>query len=246
MNDQRIKTEIIQRLKASQYDARAIPETNEKTPDIVACGNDESLLIEIKERIAPSGYCAEDSINTFGLSRQNRISGVIKESAKQLKAYNHDQAFRLLWIIADREWAEDVYEQFRSSAYGLRLVAGNREGRGILKDAYYVDNSDFYRQRNVLDGIVVGRTMAGLFLNDHSPKYPELRDSRFRRLFGRYVCDPIELERMGEALYLRGDFDRSSHREVVKQLEAQCEIEVGSITSLIAFDASIPIGAPTE
>ncbi|SBO43329.1 hypothetical protein [Cyanobium sp. NIES-981] len=170
MNDQSIKADVIQRLQANRYDAQAIPETNEKTPDIAACGHNESLLFEIKERIAPAGYRGEDSINTFGLCRQNRISGVIKESVKQLKTYNHDQAFRLLWIIADREWAEDVYEQFRSSAYGLSLVAGNRDGRGILKDAYYVDNSDFYRQRNVLDGIVVGRTMAGLFLNDHSPK----------------------------------------------------------------------------
>ncbi|SBO43327.1 protein of unknown function [Cyanobium sp. NIES-981] len=32
----------------------------------------------------------------------------------------------------------------------------------------------------------------------------------------------------------------------MKQLEAQCEMEVGSITSLIAFDASITIGTPIE
>jgi hypothetical protein len=51
---------------------------------------------------------------------------------------------------------------------------------------------------------------------------------------------------MGNALYLRGDFDRSNRKEVVKQLETQYDIEVGSITSLIAFEASIPFGAPPE
>jgi hypothetical protein len=243
MSDKRLKDAIIRILNEKGYRASAVDESDIKTPDIFAIGTNEEFLFELKERQFPAKLNPDNPINEYGLSRQNRLSGIIKDSARQLefeKSKKLDAVFRLLWIVCDSEWRYEVYEQFRASAYGLRRVAGNKNNKGFSLEGYYVSNSDFYQQSSFLDGIVFGR-LEVLLLNDYSPRYQKLKDSYFRTLFGDTVLDPCELESTQKALCLRGEVNRSNEIEVIRQLEAQYSIEIGSLTNEICFTSNMTL-----
>lgn len=90
--------------------------------------------------------------------------------------------------------------------YGLENIAYISNDQ--LKKFYFFSNSDFFRDRDRLDGAVItffenDRTEARLFLNPLSERYEAMKVSALTRAFGDEVGDPLRKEAAGNAFILR-------------------------------------------
>ena len=235
MNDKRIKAGLKTVLEQKGFKVEMIKETTEPRPDLIATDGHIRFLIEIKERYGEQYQTtSEFEVRLDKIARKNRLSGISGSAVKQLDARRTDQTFNLLWVIADPLDRDIHYEQFRATVFGIRIVIGRRADEGIAKECYYATHSDFYRWREVLDGVMLGN-FAGMFVNDHSPRYQGLKATRLLEVFRPAVWDPVELELRGDAFRLGSDADRNDEDSVKKAIYQQFGVKVISFESLTRF-----------
>lgn len=160
---------------------------------------------------------------TIPLVRNETLSGIIRDAAKQLCSSSdkpHD--FRLIWFTATGPYAEAKYEQFMATLYGrTNIFEMNSEG---YRRCYFFRNSDFHRRASVVDGAIVAYThgnsiSAKLCLNPLSLRFSELRKSPIIEPFGTAIEDPIELESDGTAFILDTDLNRKNEGPLLAYLQ---------------------------
>jgi len=236
VTDKKTKAALKKILEDKGFKVELIEETSEKkTPDLLASDSHTQLLIEMKERYGTDRSSMDGlDVRLDKVARLNTLSGISKEAAKQLQLHSSDQMFNLLWLYADPANRNLHYEQFRMTTYGIRIVTGMHAGHGFLKECYYATDSDFYRWRDVLDGVALGN-FGGMFVNDYSPRYRRFRTTNFVQLFKSAVCDPTALEQRGDAFRLDSDVDRRDEEAVKKAIEAKYGVTVSGLENLVRF-----------
>lgn len=166
------------------------------------------------------------------INRLNSLSRIVAKAASQLKSRGSGNTIRILWFLGQPPYQKTFYDQLRMTLYGIRVVVGLRNGKGIATACYYAGHSDFYRYRDVLDGALLG-TVAAVFINDHSPHADRLKNSRLCRLAESAILDPRDLEKSGDALVLRDSVDRSDDSAVLQCLEKSYGIENAQFKRMI-------------
>jgi hypothetical protein len=235
VSDKQVKAGLKQVLEQRGFEVEMIQETHESRPDLIATDGSSQFLIEVKERFGEDYQMAGESyVRLDKIARKNRLSGIVQNAVKQLATRRTDQTFNLLWLVADPLDRKLHYEQLRATVFGIRIVIGKLGGQGIAKECYYATHSDFFRWREILDGVALGN-YGGMFINDHSPQYYALRTTRLLELFRPAVWDPLELESQGDALRLDSNVDRSDEDSVKKAIHKQYGIDVISFESLTRF-----------
>lgn len=165
------------------------------------------------------------------------MSGVVEKAARQLAAFEDGGPLRVMWFLAQPPEQKWYYDSLRMSAYGLSVVTGLGESGGVAKACYYATESDFWRWRAVLDGVILG-TVAAVFINDLSPRADRLMASRMCRFSQAPICDPREDERTGLALSVRGeDVDRTDKKAVRSYLAKRYGLENVNLEVLMRFTA---------
>jgi hypothetical protein len=241
MNDKAVKAAITEILCGAGFEVTPLEESSEPTPDLLVADQESTFLIEVKERYGSAYQNGGDyqisnlsEVKLDKISRQNRLSGISRKAFEQLDTHPDQKIFRLIWLVADPHNQHLYYEQFRYTMYGIRLVVAKTLENGFVKEGYYIENSDFYRWRNKLDGVALGN-FGGLFINNHSPRYKEFRNTRFRHLFGDTVWDPSVIEESGKIFCLDSDIDRRDDLAVKRALEVKYGVEVVHFENLVRF-----------
>ena len=215
-------------LAAAGFNAEKVPRANHDTPDLLVKDEYEIYVVEVKQRHHPPQPWT-------GLVRRNTISGVVEKAAHQLAAFEDDDPLRVIWFLGQPPEQKWYYNNLRMSVYGLSLVTGFGRSGGVAKACYYATESDFWRWRAVLDGVILG-TVAAVFINDLSPRANRFKASRLCKFSQAPICDPLEDERTGLMFSVRGkDVDRTSKQPVRSYLEKKYGLENVNLEVLMRF-----------
>lgn len=119
---------------------------------------------------------------------------------------------RVLWVHCGAPNGEAHKHQFFNALYGATRLY-DIDDPSYKVDGLYFRDSDFFRYRALLDGAVITmETGEGCELfclcNDHGQGYQTFRVSPLAQAFPVGLYDPLQQEAAGQALIIRGAFDR--------------------------------------
>lgn len=214
-------------LKQLGFDVDKLPvsmESGKKMPDFLVRYGASSALVEAKLKgdnpdeaslRAETLDAGEVYVSDHVLGRDETLSGIVRQGAKQLKAGASIEAdFNVLFVLVDCINARVVSEQFVDTLYGGTTVI--EYGKALqAKPCYFYRNSDFYRRQEI-DAAIVGHVHAPhgsaslkICLNPYSPRYQELKVSEFLLPFDRAMLDPIDEEKAGRAYIPDDNIERT-------------------------------------
>ncbi|MFL6600171.1 MAG: hypothetical protein ACJ8R9_02475 [Steroidobacteraceae bacterium] len=209
-----------------------IPRKSEQTPDFDVQFGGVNYIVEVKTR-GEAEERAEARRASFlrgdvhgdseELKRKNTISSIIESGVVQLKAYGQADAMRVLWVHCSKPFGERYKEQFFNAFYGSTLLF-DLDDRDYKVEGIYFRDSDFFRYRATLDGAVITMDLGGgevqifCLANDQSAKYEAFRGSPLPQAFPVGFYDPAAKEAAGEAVVIRGAFDRRNANVVLAHL----------------------------
>jgi len=210
-----------------------IPRRSNQTPDFDVQFAGAHYIFEVKTREEDQERAAERHATMARgevhgdhaeLKRRNTISGIIEDGVNQLKVHGPPEAFRVLWVHCCNPWGERYKHQFFNAFYGSTRLY-DLDDNDFKVDALYFRDSDFFRYRANLDGAVIVMELPGtdegqLFClaNDNSAKYQAFRTSPLPQAFPVGFYDPLAQEAAGEAVVIRGAFDRRNDNAVMAYL----------------------------
>jgi hypothetical protein len=153
------------------------------------------------------------------LLHQNRLSGLIRDAVDQLAADELDERpFKLVWLMGTGHDASAKMAQFEATLLGSTHIWSKN---GVLP-CYYFSNSAFFRHRNNLDGAIISTPdELKLCLNNHSPRFEELKKSNLCTVFDAGVLDPISNAENGIALIVDADLNRNCKEAVIQHLRGK-------------------------
>lgn len=142
------------------------------------------------------------------------------------KFQSDKHAFRLLWYFTHGQFSELAADRVRTTLLGdITIFETNSERQWR---AYFFDHSQFYCQREVLDGAIVSsmternRISVRLILNPLSNRYELFRCSNLAQLFSASILDPFTEE---DTLVLGADAVRESEQEQLDYLALKYSID---------------------
>ncbi|MEK6286981.1 MAG: hypothetical protein AABO57_14675 [Acidobacteriota bacterium] len=144
------------------------------------------------------------------IRRRNRLSGIIRYGAEQLRDYpSSDRSFKLMWVQCAGNDPVGQMERVRATLYGIVYLG--RRGHDELRLCYYFDFNEFFYLQNELDAVIVESDKdAQLCINSFSPRRHSLRQSGLYRWLEDGICDPEIIEQAGHA-YSAHDCNLSRH-----------------------------------
>ncbi|NQY87034.1 MAG: hypothetical protein HRT51_04660 [Colwellia sp.] len=163
------------------------------------------------------------------LSYRNRLSGIIKSAAKQLKSQKEktESEFCFIFILANGMTPSVELSQFSTTLYGKMHVLDTKN-MDNSKECYYFTDSEFFRHKNIIDGaFLVSNGYMELLNNDKSPRYESVISSKFISRFNGYIYDPIKLEEQGKMFYADTDLPRSDKKSIQDFIVDKYKIERG-------------------
>ncbi len=218
-------------LRSLGFTVRRIEEGSTKKPDFLVRG-DSRYLVEVKDKLPdPDKLERRQEILLAGQAYgeheptgyRNAVSSVIREAAGQLAAYRDEPVdFRIVWLHALGQHVEVQRSQMQATLYGSAEIIDLDElgGTVVSRPCLYFDFSEFFSQRDVLDGAVIATDTEALFcFNALSPRYLGLRESALCRAFHPGIYDPMEEERAGRAYTADFDMSRKDEAAVLKRLQ---------------------------
>ena len=228
--------------EAAKLKAKKIPESNEKTPDFLI-SDEVNILVELKEKRddekdLSKRQCSFDEDEIFehvqGLGYRNRLSGIIGGASKQLKSQkiNTDSTFCFIFVVMNGISPNAQISQFSSTLYGKKNVLNATSSSGPYTECYYFTHSEFYKHADIIDGaFLVKSGHLELLINDKSPRYKDVINSKFVSRFQGYITDPIELEASGKIFYNDSTISRKDEEAVKSYIFDKYRIQRG-----FAFD----------
>lgn len=212
-------------------EAKKIEEENspgKKMPDIFANDGTDAYLFEVKckgysekiiENIKESIQKGEAFFNVEAIAYKNPMSSIIKNSVAQLSSPAAPEAkFKLLWIFISGKNTPVQADQFEATFYGIYELM-DLDTKSSKKCLYYLD-SEFYRFKDSLDGVVLGNLDGGmLYLNSFSPSYEALNYSFLAKAFGKGVYDPLREEECGRVYIADCEVPRKERAQTLKYIQ---------------------------
>jgi hypothetical protein len=205
-----------------------IKESSTQTPDFFVRCNNNTYLVELKEKFTDKEYLkSRDRIllqgNKFeeitAAGRKKSISNRIREACRQLNAIELEADFKIVWLYAKGHHPDFQMYDFESTLFGREVLVDWGKEDGFSGFCYYYGHSDFFNNRNYLDGAIVTTSEEmKLCMNTCSPKYELLKSSGLTKAFGYGVLDPVELEKKGLALIVDTEIDRNDEVSIMQHL----------------------------
>ena len=228
MTEDEFKQLVVSQLAQIGMTAEPIPEqADRKTADIKGSMLGETFFIELKQREREIEYLRDLSALKHGeiaeqvpelLKYRNNHSSVIRDGVKQVdSSIEVGDEYRLLWLDAGDADPELDAAQYEATLCGERHLFCL--GHSTLLSCYFFTDSEFFRNREKLDGAVISDGKGWkLVLNSYSPRYERLKNTAFVRNLGKAAWDPLELERQGRILIADADLDRKDEASVLKHI----------------------------
>jgi hypothetical protein len=239
--------------KAANLEASKIPESSDKTPDFIIF-DDVNILVEVKEKqddkkIEAKRNDAFEKNEIFehvqGLGYKNRLSGIIGDGAKQLKAQkeNTNSEFCFMFIVMTGVSPSAQISQFADTLYGKKHVLDAGVTGSTPKECYYFTHSEFFKHADVIDGVFLVKSgYLDLLINDQSPRYDKVINSTFVNRFQGYITDPVKLECEGKILCVKSDIPRNNEEFVKKFVFDEYGIEKGFVFDFPHYSFQAELG----
>lgn len=219
-------------LEALNFKVCKITETEVKTPDFCVTIDSETYLIEVKEKLDnPStkkemlSYLEDGELFETSLSLESTgsIEKILSIANGQIKeAINDESYFLITWIHCSGMHDKAIEEQIISTIYGSKYLWDNSE-KGITARCYYFGHSRFFRYKNTLDAVIITNkdNMMQLCLNNYSPRYEKIKESKLAQVFIEGLLDPFVLDAEGKGFLADTDIDRNDERKILDYLETK-------------------------
>jgi len=198
--DTSLKSALRAFLESRDLRVSEIPRAATKTPDLlVEEGAPDAALIEIKQKThdpkqLDSYFQQMDkgglASRTRATGYRNRLDGIVGEGVRQLTAKDPSRShLHVVWIHCEG-YDSNLHEmQLRATIYGTQKLVSTNHPNVIT--CYYFWNSSFYRHAQDLDGVILSKGDQGqVLLNDHSPWFKVIRQSKLAKTFGTAVFSP--------------------------------------------------------
>ncbi|MBI3132447.1 MAG: hypothetical protein HYZ13_14115 [Acidobacteria bacterium] len=193
---------------------------NEKRADLLATFQQETYIVEAKNRSAHTGWlelvqmARSKGAGTHSRDVQpwNALSSMIQVAYAQLIATPApSNAFRILWVVAPHGDADFVLECLKIRFFGLArlVVIQDSETPPVARDCFHYGRSEFERTPH-LDAVILGNIEAGqLLLNCLSKNKDQFKKSYLYKWLHRAnaVVDPEEKEADGKAFLIPIDIE---------------------------------------
>jgi hypothetical protein len=198
-----------------------ITRTSDRTPDFDVQFSGTRYIVEVKTREEDKARVqtrhetlarGEVHGESQELKRKNTISRIIDDGVEQLVTVTDPNVHRIIWVHCGAPNGEAHKHQFFNAFYGATRLY-DIDDTSYKVDGLYSRDSDLFRYRALLDGAVITMEIGDecqLFClcNNHSPNYQAFRVSPLAQAFPVGLYDPLQQEAAGEALVIRGTFDR--------------------------------------
>ena len=232
-----------------------------RTADFRAVHERESLVVEVKgkhdaedllEERRKTHEAGEVFEHATSVARQNSISGIIGDGAKQLDATASKEELRLLWLHPAGFDAPGQSRQLRSSLFGERTIAFHPGDTRKLdaRPCYFFGMSDFYRHPD-LDMAVLfdGRRGFELCINTYSSRLVAMRTSLLYRAFAKEdaVRDP-EMEEQESKAFLAdcGADVRGKPGGVLDYVKRKHDLAFVTVLSAESYSAEVKVTDPPQ
>ncbi len=228
-----------------------IPRAATKTPDLlVEDGAPDATLIEIKQkthdqteldayfRQMDDGGLASRSRPT---GHRNRLDGIVGDGVRQLIAKDPSRSLlHVLWIHCEGYDAHLHETQLRATIYGTQKLFSTNHPNIIT--CYYFWNSSFYRSARDLDAVIVSRAdQAQMALNDHSPFFETIKQSRLASEFGSAVFFPQQYQLADDLMICDHAQDRDSEDPTLAYLRQKYGFEHLQTINMGMYEAAAPV-----
>ncbi len=230
---------LVKRTLEENYNLQVekIPESDKRTPDFLVRDGINEYLVEVKEKEANPAL-AEEREEAFSkgeifevsesLSTKSVLQNVVRDGRRQIKAHVTDEStLRIVWVHCTGLAYDATLEQIIAGLYGSETVVDFSSDEAFAGTCYYFGFSQFFKYRDSIDAVMVtGRKgEATLCINNHSPRYDQLKESVLVQSMPVGVRDPIHEEKEGCAFLVDGEVDRSKPNEVLSYLQKKYRTE---------------------
>jgi hypothetical protein len=202
--DEQFKKVVKEFLEALALRVVEIPRARGKTPDLlVEDGTTDATLIELKQKTHDpkelDAYLQQtDSAGIASRSRstrhRNRLDAIVASGIQQLTAKDPSRSyFHILWFHCEGYDANLHELQLWATVYGTQKLISTAHSNVIT--CYYFWNSSFFRHRLQLDAVILSRgDEAQMLLNDHSPRFDAIKQSKLALALGSAVFFPQQYQ----------------------------------------------------
>jgi hypothetical protein len=196
-NFKRVVTGFLESLALRVVD---IPRATVKTPDLlIEDGTPDATLIELKQKTHDQSeldayldrtYSSGIASRSRSTGHRNRLDGIVASGVQQLVAKDPSCSyFHALWFHCEGYDAGLHELQLRATAYGIQTLISTEHANMI--NCYYFWNSSFFRHRTQLDAVILSRgEHAQMLLNEHSPRFEAIKQSKLAAALGAAVFYP--------------------------------------------------------
>ena len=228
MNEQELLALITSEFERKGFFVEKLAERDRPTADLAIRKGDDTYLIEVKQRDREDEL--QDALSSAQtgevrflesevIERTNKYSRIIGDGVSQLRHTAEGSDFRLLWLQGSDEDSDTDAELFLASLTGIAyLITVNEETSEDFR-CYFYELNDFYRNREILDGVFIGESGGfNLLINPLSPRYEALKGSALFSDFSESVIDPIADIESGQAIVVDDCVDRRNEQAVLVHL----------------------------
>jgi hypothetical protein len=217
---------VVSVLASVGISAEKIPESSQRTPDLLASDSERRYLIEVKSRSDDETLKTElrekrMAYRTWPVGPTKAVVGIFQYAISQIAAKASDE-LRLIWVCVEsrRGGEQTLADQVRHTLYGISRIAGS--GRAATApECYFFHESIFYRYQQLDGAVITFQNRLVLCLNTYSPRVSELRKSKLAHAFPRNILDPLQLEREGRCLIADCAADRKDSAAMLEHLRAK-------------------------
>jgi hypothetical protein len=187
--------------------------------------------------------------STTPLRPNNRVSGIVRKAAKQLRStaadVEHDA--RVVWFTSVGFDRESKDHQAYNTLYGATKTF-DLDKSASLQDCFFFYNSEFFRHQDVDGAYLVvadqGTATVRLCLNPFSERWAVLRDSPFAAKLVTGLVDPVAQEAAARAMLVDGPVDRRDTEAVLNYLRTKYGIP--KLLNMDMHMASAVVAVPRE
>lgn len=235
------------------FEVEKIPESNKKTPDFLVLDGTNEYLVEVKEKGSnPETIRTRRDAFSKGeifrlsesLATKSVLQNVVRDGRKQIDSYATNQStFRIVWIHCRGLAYDATLEQIITGLYGSETIIHNDVDSIHSRLCYYFSFSQFYKYRDTIDAVMItGQNgEAVLCVNNHSPRYEQLKKSELVNAMSVGVRDPINEEIEGRAFLVDGAVDRDNPSEVLFFLSKKYNIDRPSVMNMTHMEVHMAI-----
>ena len=233
-SDTLLKKAVKDFLESQDLRVSEIPRAVSQTPDLLVDeGSPDAVLIEIKQKTHDQGeldaYFQQMDESGLALRKKltgywNVLDGIVKDAVGQLTEHDPSRTLlHALWFHCEGYDADLHEQQIHATIYGTQQLISPGERPSDIT-CYYFRDSSFYRYASSLDAVIVsksGEIPIHIALNNHSPHFHAIRQSKLAQAFGAAVFFPQQYEDGQKVMVCDHAHDRRSEAPTLDYLRAK-------------------------